>query len=95
MPINTIRNNTGQVLVLWDVGTQIAALMNGQAVHFAPVTITSITIGGVGYHNRTGAFQNGESYLATFAAGVAGGGGVLGVPAQVHFAGNYSNVSFA
>ncbi len=82
--INTVRNTTGQQLELWDVGTQLANLANGQAVHNLPITITSVTRGGVGYHRKRGAFQNGDSYAATFVAATA----------TVLFTGNQGNVEF-
>jgi len=88
MAIHTIRNNTGQQLELWDVGVQLANLADGQAVHTVPITITSVTRGGVGYHNRQGAFVDGDSYEATFIAG-----NPL-QPATVRFTGNQHTVSF-
>ncbi len=70
MAIHTIRNDTGAQLELWDFGEQLVNLANGQAIHTVPITITSVTItrvarGGVSYHNRAGAFVNGDSYRAT------------------------------
>lgn len=86
MPINTIRNNTGkQPLELWDADRQVASLAQGKAVHNAPVTISSVTLSGVSYHNRQGSFNNGDSYSATFVAGSN----------SVKFAGNTGDVTFS
>lgn len=85
MAIHTIRNNTGQQLELWNAEVQLANLNDGQAVHTVPITISSVTRGGVGYHNRHGAFLHDDSYSATF---IAATGTVL-------FTGNNGNVSFA
>lgn len=66
MTINTIRNNTGQTLELWDVGNRLASLSPGGAIHTPPTTITSVTCAGISYHNRRGGFEDGDSYAATF-----------------------------
>lgn len=89
MLINTIRNNTGGVLELWDVGTQLATLQNGQAVHNLPITITSISFNTVGYHNKMGAFMNGDSYSATLVLGIPPN------PTSVMFTGNTNKVFFS
>ncbi len=89
MAVHTIRNNTGMNLQLWDVGTQIANLANGVAIHSAPTTITSITAGGVIYANKVGAFLDDDSYSATFHAAA------IPLPARVVFTGNNGNVTFS
>ena len=66
MPIHTIRNNATQNLELWDAGRRLGILPPGSALHNAPVTISGVTLGGLGYHTRRGAFVNGESYEVTY-----------------------------
>ena len=83
MPINTITNNTGAVLELWDVGVQLAVLNNGQSIQNLPTTITQITYNNVIYANKIGGFLNGESYLATRAN------------IQVNFTGSNNTVVFS
>jgi hypothetical protein len=80
--IATIRNNTGAALELWNAGTKVAILSDGQAIHSAPITITQITRAGVIFARKTGSFVDGDSYLATFASNA------------VVFTGNRSSVTF-
>lgn len=88
MPIHTIRNNTGGRLQLWDVGTMLADLGDGDAIQFLHIVIIRVTLNGVEYPHRHGAFRNGDSYSATFLPAVSTN------PATVMFAGNEGNVSF-
>lgn len=91
MAITLIRNSTGAELVLFDVGRQLADLTNGgpgSSVQQVPTTITSVSRGGVSYHNRQGAFMNGDSYLAEFVAAAPP------QPAAVRFTGHTGTVTF-
>jgi hypothetical protein len=89
MPIQMVRNNTGGMLELWNGGQQLANLPNGGSIINLPITITSVTLQNVGYHNRQGGFVNNDSYLATFQAARPGS------PAMVVFTGNSGVVTFS
>jgi len=88
MPITLIRNETGAQMQLFDVGTQLADLPAGGSAQQVPITITSVTRGGVAFSNRQGGFMNSDSYVATFVAAVPP------QPATVRFAGNTGTVNF-
>jgi hypothetical protein len=83
MPITLIRNSTGAQLTLLDVRTPLANLPDGASAQQVPITITSVTRGGVAFSNRQGGFMNNDSYVATFVA-----------PATVSFTGNTGTVNF-
>ena len=88
MPINTIQNNTGAVLDLFDVQQPLGSIPAGGALQQVPITITQVTRAGVNFPNKNGGFLNGVSYAATY---VAGGGGN---PNSVVFTGPNNVVTF-
>ncbi|TKC10497.1 hypothetical protein FA048_09950 [Pedobacter polaris] len=78
----SVTNNTGQQLELWDGGNQLANLGPAAIGQQLPITITSITLGNVGYHNKRGGLLVNSNYSATFVP--AGNGN----PNMVRFTGN-------
>jgi hypothetical protein len=88
MPINTVRNNAGYILTLWDIGIELANINNNQAIHNVPITITSVTLNNVHYFNKNGNFQPNDSYTATFIQGNPP------ISSTVLFTGNEGNVTF-
>ncbi len=81
----SVTNNTSQVLELWDVGNLLVRLSPSTMGHNLPITITSITFGNVGYHNKIGGFLTNSNYNVTFVPAGAGN------PAMVNFIGNSIN----
>jgi hypothetical protein len=72
MLITLIRNSTGATLQLFDGVTQLGQdLPNGGSIQHVPITITSVTRGGVRFANHQGGFADDQSYTATFTAAPA------------------------
>lgn len=88
MTINTIRNNTDYNLELWEAPGLLVTLTPGNAAHQLPVTISSVRYREVSYHNKNGAFQNGDSYAATLDHVAPSGMNTI------IFTGNQGNVTF-
>ena len=62
--IDTIRNNTGGKLELWDGNQKLTTLGQQEAVHNITIVITQVKFDDSIYVREKGSFKNGEGYLA-------------------------------
>ena len=84
MLIQTITNDTGEIIELLDGHTVLVTLAAGKSAHALPLTITGVSIENVNYTRRiSGSFVNNDSYSATLNGNT------------VTFTGNSSTVIFS
>jgi hypothetical protein len=64
MPINTIQNETGSVLTLYDGPDVLATIQPDGSAQQVPITILTVAAGGTQFTQKQGGFMNGDSYSA-------------------------------